>query len=94
MSRSSAGFSGTHFVFSLVLLAGITAAIYRLTRELPEGFAIAFFLSPMIPLGWIFTIWFINRLSLMTNTDGGPEFRWETTLFLAFCSVGRTTIKK
>jgi hypothetical protein len=60
VSQFRAGFSGGHFVFSLLLLCGIATALYRLTRTLPEGFAIAVFLSPMIPLGWIFAESFIN----------------------------------
>jgi hypothetical protein len=48
-------------VLAPILLAGIAAAVYRLTRRLPGGFAIAVLLSPMIPLIWILAVRTFNR---------------------------------
>jgi hypothetical protein len=49
----SPGFGGNPLRFVVVPLAlsGIAAAIYRLTRTLEDGFAIAVFLSPIIAFG-------------------------------------------
>jgi len=45
-----------------MLLAGIAAALYRLTKSLPDGLAIAVLLSPIIPLAWMLAVRTINTL--------------------------------
>jgi len=39
-----------------ILLGGITAALYRLTKRMPDGLAIAALLSPIIPLAWTLAV--------------------------------------
>ena len=47
---------GTVLIVAPILLSGITAAIYRLTRTMPDGLAVAALLSPIIPLAWILAV--------------------------------------
>lgn len=51
---------GTVLVVAPILLVGITAALYRLTRKIPDGLALAVLLAPMIPLGWILFVRAVN----------------------------------
>jgi len=52
-TSTRSGFEPKALVVAPVLLAGISAALYWLTRPLRDGLAIAVLLSPIIPLGWI-----------------------------------------
>ena len=54
----SPGFGGNPLAFVIVplALAGIAAAIYRLTRTIVDGFAIAILLSPIVAFGILFFV--------------------------------------
>jgi hypothetical protein len=50
-SNRAGRFDSKSLIITHILLGGIAAALYRLTRRLPEGLAIAILLAPMIALG-------------------------------------------
>jgi peptidoglycan/LPS O-acetylase OafA/YrhL len=55
-TENRAGFEPKALIVAPILLAGITAALYRLTRRMPDGLAIAALLSPIIPLAVLLAV--------------------------------------
>jgi hypothetical protein len=57
----SPGFGILGVVVAPLVLISIAGAIYRMTKPLPDGLAIAILLSPIIALGSLLAIAAVNR---------------------------------
>jgi len=57
----SPGFGLVGCVATPIVLVGVAAAMYQLTRAFPDGFAIAVFLSPIISLASLLVVAAMTR---------------------------------